>query len=125
MKRKQQIIQARTKKYKNKVDNEKHNKPNIYENVDMMNKIVENTVDVLINLDTESNQPNITAEEYDKLGTEIAKILNKFEEDFGIESMLNLFAFTSKKLGHTLGPLKQSIMDKLRLGIKKDVSNIK
>jgi len=125
MRRKQQIIQSKTKKYKNKLDNEKHEKPSIYENVDIMNKIVENTITVLINLDTESNQPNITTEEYDKLGTEITKILNKFEEKFGLESMLNLFAFTSKKLGHTLGPLEQSIMDKLTSVIKKEVSNIK
>ena len=62
----------------------------------------ENIMSVLIRLDEEIKQPNITTEEIDRRKNAITYILNKVKVDFGTEIMMNIIALTSVKLGHPL-----------------------
>ena len=83
-------------------------------------KIIDNIVSVLIHLDI--REANISAYEFGKRGIAIKNLLNKVEDDFGFEFMIHIFMITSKQLGHTLGPLDISIVEKLTsvgFGIKK------
>ena len=93
----------------------------------MQNKevILNTIVQVLSRLDSEANKPNISPEDYAHRGHAITKILNKVENDFGKIFMLNVFTFTNKTVGHTIGPLEPVIVNKLiDLGCKINVNKV-
>ena len=74
-----------------------------------------NIIDVLIRLDNESKEQNITKEEYFKRGQAIKFLMNKIEEDFGELFLKEIFIQTNEKLGRTLSLLDISIVQKLLL----------
>ena len=70
---------------------------------------------MLIRLDNESKEQNITKEEYFKRGQAIKFLMNKIEEDFGELFLKEIFIQTNEKLGGTLSLLDISIVQKLLL----------
>lgn len=130
MLRKQKIIQSRSKRFnKNKLNNKtsaqnsniaiEHSLPtdmnNLHENAneEIADKVIENAVGVLVRLDTESRQENITPEEFGKRGMAMKTVLDKLEEDFGLDFMLRIFILAGKRLGRTPGPLDHQTIQKL------------
>lgn len=75
--------------------------------------ITDNIITVLVKLDNESKEKDISATEFGKRGNAITNLLLQVENDFGIEYMLKIFIIACKKLGHTLGPLDTSVVKKL------------
>lgn len=75
--------------------------------------IVQNMINVLKKIDKESKQKKDDVQEFNKCGLAIKKILDKIEIDFGTQFMIKIFYITCQELGHTLGPLDSSILQKL------------
>ena len=75
--------------------------------------IERNAISVLLRLDSEANQPNITANELGNVGRRITCLLRKFEEDFGTRFMINAFKKANEQAGHTIGPLEDTFVFKL------------
>lgn len=87
--------------------------PNMKMNTPPQQKITDTYVSVLVQLDRESKDPAADKYTYGRCGVHVKSVLEKAEADYGIEYMVGLFAVTCMRLGHTLGPLEVSLLDKL------------
>ena len=82
-------------------------------NMNNFDLITKNIVSVIVRLDNESKQPNITAEEFYKRGDAMDKLLNKVEKDFGLNFMCKVFIQATDILKHSPGPMGPDIIKKL------------
>ena len=83
-------------------------------------KIQNNIISVLVRLDHEAreakNHPN-SAKEIGRRGLAITSLLRKVENEFGSNVMLKLHKDASSKVGHTIGPLDESLVkDMVHMG---------
>lgn len=76
-------------------------------------QVTDTYMSVLMQLDRESKAPAADKYTYGRCGVHVKSVLEKAEADYGTEYMVGLFAVTCLQLGHTLGPLEVSLLDKL------------
>ena len=93
-------------------DSDDMNKYNAVD-IKITNSPLKDVIKLLMRLDRKSKELNTTAKEIERCAIEIKYILDRFEEDFGYDTMFDVFVKTCEKLGHTLGPLDQLIVQKL------------
>ena len=81
--------------------------------------VKENIISVLIRIDSQSRDDNITPDEFAKCAYAIQRLLDKIEVDFGTAFMVNVFKEACEKAGHTIGPHTAGMIQKLTvLGFK-------
>ena len=78
-----------------------------------MNKYIELNVNLLTRLSREANDPNIDAKRYKIIAKGISEILATIEKYHGMYYLYYVAHITSLRLGHSLGPLNASVMNKL------------
>jgi hypothetical protein len=85
----------------------------------MDESIFNNIVETLIRISEEAKKQDISAADFGRRGVAIKYLLDKVEEDFGLQSMIKVFTRASKELGRPLGPLDVATVQKLvSLGFK-------
>ena len=70
-------------------------------------------ISVLVHIDSESEIPDISEEEFLKCAFRLTKVLNKLEKESGEHFMMSMFIAASKRAGHTIGPLDHRLVQKL------------
>ena len=78
-----------------------------------MNRYIETNISLLVRLSKEANDPNIDAKRYAVIAKGISEILNTIEKHHGIQYLHYIIYITTLRLGHGLGPLNATTMNKL------------
>ena len=76
--------------------------------------IFNNIVNVLIRLDNEAHEKNVSQYEYARRGFAIANLSNRVIKDFGMKYYLTVLKTIDKKLSRSLSPLDISLVKKLK-----------
>ena len=78
-----------------------------------MDIYLETNINLLVRLSKEAHAPNTEANIYVIIAKGISEILNTIEKHHGVQCLHYVAYATTIRLGHALGPLNASIMDKL------------
>ena len=78
-----------------------------------MDTYLETNINLLVRLSKEANDPNIDAKRYIIIAKGISDILNTINKYHGIHYLHYAAYAATLRLGHALGPLNASTMDKL------------
>ena len=78
-----------------------------------MDIYLETNINLLVRLSKEAHAQNTDAKRYVIIAKGISEILNTIEKHHGIQCLHYVAYATTLRLGHALGPLNDSIMDKL------------
>ena len=78
-----------------------------------MDTYLETNINLLVRLSKEANDPIIDAKRYVVIAKGISEILNTIEKHHGIQYLHYIIYIATLRLGHGLGPLNASTMDKL------------
>ena len=79
----------------------------------VLEKVANDTVEVLVKLHMEAKQNKDTIEESVLIGQRICMILNRLEHDFSLDFMIYVFCKTQDKLGESLSPINVPLLKKL------------
>ena len=74
---------------------------------------LESNINLLVRLSKEAHDPITDAKRYVVIAKGISEILNTIAKHHGIECLHYVAYAAQLRLGHTLGPLNASVMDKL------------
>ena len=78
-----------------------------------LEKVADDTVEVLVKLHEEAKQNRGNIEEYVKRGRTVSMILNKLEQDFSTKFMLYVFCKAQNRLGEALSPISDQLLNRL------------
>ena len=78
-----------------------------------MDTYLETNINLLVRLSKEANDPNIDAKRYKIIAKGLCDILNTIDKYHGIYYLHYAAYAATLRLGHALGPLNASTMDKL------------
>ena len=78
-----------------------------------MEMYLESNINLLVRLSKEAHAHNTDAKRYVIIAKGISEILNTVEKHHGVECLHYVAYAAQLRLGHTLGPLNASVMDKL------------
>ena len=78
-----------------------------------MDTYLETNINLLVRLSKEANDPNIDAKRYKIIAKGLCDILNTIDKYHGIYYLHYAAYAATLRLGHSLGPLNASTMDKL------------
>ena len=74
---------------------------------------LETNINLLVRLSKEAHDPNIDAKRYIIIARGIADILNTIEKHHGIQYLHYIIYIATLRLGHGLGPLNATTMNRL------------